>query len=165
MYAGYFSASGYRGFFQVTVDEVLGLKPLTGEEYIPIRSGEKDYWESRLNYLKASRKSFWNEDYLQFLVENVWKIKTPVRILDCGCGFGYVGQMLLPLLPEGSSYTGIDFSRNMIEEGKRLFEESGFRGEFICDDFRTYRFREKYDLVISQAALRHAGNAQAFYEK
>lgn len=152
-------------FFQVTVDEVLGLKPLTGEEYIPVRSGEKDYWESRLNYLKASRKSFWNEDYLQFLVENVWKIKKPIQILDCGCGFGYVGQMLLPLLPDGSSYTGIDFSRNMIEEGKRLFEEMGFRGEFICDDFRTYYFKEKYDLVISQAAMRHAGNAQAFLQK
>ena len=108
-------------FFQVTVDEVLGLRPLPGEEYIPVPSGEKDYWESRLNYLKACRKSFWNEDYLEFLVEKVWKVERPVRILDCGCGFGYVGQMLLPLLPEGSSYTGIDFSRNMVEEGKRLF--------------------------------------------
>ena len=48
-------------FFQVTVDEVLGLKPLPGEEYIPVRSGEKDYWESRLHYLKASRKSFWTK--------------------------------------------------------------------------------------------------------
>ncbi len=152
-------------FFQVTVDEVLGLRPLPGEEYIPVPSGEKDYWESRLNYLKACRKSFWNEDYLEFLVEKVWKIERPVRILDCGCGFGYVGQMLLPLLPEGSSYTGIDFSRNMVEEGKRLFEEAGLRGEFICDDFRTYCFRGTYDFVISQAALRHAGNAQAFLHK
>lgn len=152
-------------FFQVTVDEVLGLKPLPGEAYIPVPSGEKDYWESRLNYLKASRKSFWNEDYLEFLVKKVWKIEKPVQVLDCGCGFGYMGQMLLPLLPEGSGYTGIDFSRNMVEEGMRLFEEAGLPGEFICDDFRTYRFREGYDLVISQAALRHAGNAQAFLHK
>lgn len=152
-------------FFQVTVDEVLGLKPLPGEEYIPVRSGEKDYWESRLNYLKACRKSYWNEDYMQFLVEKVWRIEKPVQILDCGCGFGYVGQMMLPLLPAGSSYTGIDFSRNMIEEGKRLFAELGLRGEFICDDFRTYRFNQQYDFVISQTAMRHAGNAQAFLQK
>ena len=152
-------------FFQVTVDEVLGLKPLPGEEYIPVRSGEKDYWESRLNYLKASRKSFWNEDYLQFLIEKVWKIEKPVQVLDCGCGFGYVGQMIMPFLPEGSHYTGIDFSRNMVEEGRRLFGGLGLPGEFICDDFRTYRFKRQYDFVVSQAALRHAGNAQAFLQK
>lgn len=28
-------------FFQVTVDEVLGLKPLSGEEYIPVRERGK----------------------------------------------------------------------------------------------------------------------------
>jgi len=152
-------------FFQVTVDEVLGLRPLPGEEYIPIRSGEKDYWDSRLNYLKASRRSFWNEDYLEFLVKRVWKVERPVQVLDCGCGFGYMGQMLLPFLPEGSSYTGIDFNQNMIGEGRRQFEEMGLRGEFICDDFRTHCFRKTYDLVISQAALRHAGNARAFLQK
>ncbi len=152
-------------FFQVSVDEVLGLKPLSGEEYIPVQSGEKDYWENRLNYLKASRKSFWNEDYLQFLVEKVWKITAPVQMLDCGCGFGYMGQMLLPFLPEGSGYTGIDFSRNMVEEGKRLFKEAGLSGEFICDDFRTYRFERQYDFVISHTAMRHAGNAGAFLRK
>ncbi len=152
-------------FFQVTVDELLGLKPLPGEEYIPTESGEKDYWESRLHYLKASRKAFWNEDYLEFLVKNVWKLTKPVQILDCGCGFGYMGRMLLPLLPEESTYTGIDFSRNMIEAGKRLFAECGLDGEFVCEDFQTCRLTKKYDLVISQATLRHVGNAQAFLEK
>jgi len=107
------------------VDEVLGLKPLPGEKYIPVRSGEKDYWDSRLNYLKVSRKSFWNDDYLQFLVEKVWKIDKPVQILDCGCGFGYMGQMLLPHLPEGSGYTGGAF----LPAGKLFQNEKGhFRG-------------------------------------
>ncbi len=152
-------------FFQVSVDELLGLKPLPGEEYIPVKSGEKGYWDSRLAYLKASRKSFWNEDYLQFLVEKVWKIEKPVEILDCGCGFGYMGKILLPFLPEGSSYTGIDFSRNMIDEGERLFRELGYPGSFICDDFRTYQFKKQYDLVISQAAMRHATKPQEFLRK
>lgn len=152
-------------FFQVSVDELLGLKPLSGEEYIPGKSGEKGYWDSRLDYLKACRKSFWNEDYLQFLIDSVWKIKRPVEVLDCGCGFGYMGQLLLPLLPEGSSYTGIDFSQNMIDEGKRLFQESGYQGTFICDDFRTYRFKRQYDFVISQSAMRHVSKPQEFLRK
>ena len=152
-------------FFQVTVDELLGLRPLPGEEYIPVKSGEKDYWDARLDYLKACRRSFWNEDYLQFLVDKVWKIKEPVRILDCGCGFGYMGMLLLPLLPEGSSYTGIDFSENMIEAARKAFRETSCQGTFICDDFRTHPFRRQFDLVISQAAMRHAGNAEEFLKK
>ena len=27
----------------------------------------------------------WNEDYLRFLVEQVWEIDRPVDVLDCGC--------------------------------------------------------------------------------
>lgn len=152
-------------FFEVTVDELLGLKPLSGEEYIPVRSGEKGYWDSKLDYLKACRKSFWNEDYLQFLIDKVWKILTPVQVLDCGCGFGYMGTLLMPLLPGGSSYTGIDFSPTMIDEGKRLFSESGYKAEFICDDFRTYQFKKQYDLVISQCAMRHAAEPRKFLKR
>ena len=152
-------------FFRITVDELLGLKPLSGEEYIPARSGEKEYWEQRLNYLLASRKSFWNEDYFQFLIDRVWKIDKPVDILDCGCGFGYMGKLLLSYLPKGSTYTGIDFSSNMIEEGNRLFQESGYHGEFICDDFWRHEFSKKYDLVISQCAMRHVNEPQKFLQK
>lgn len=31
----------------VSVDELLGLIPLTGEKYIPVKSGEKEYWEQK----------------------------------------------------------------------------------------------------------------------
>ena len=111
-------------FFQVSVDELMGLAPLVDEEYSPVRSGEKDYWDSQLNYLRASRKAMWNDDYMRFLVEQVWKIDQPVDVLDCGGGFGYMGMMLMPLLPEGSTYTGIDFNTNMLHEGEKLFAEN-----------------------------------------
>lgn len=158
------------GFFQVTVDELLGLAPLADEGYIPVRSGEKDYWESRLNYLKASRRTMWNDDYLQFLVERVWKIDRPVDVLDCGCGFGYMGFMLLPLLPKGSTYTGIDFSTNMLREGEKLFaaedyQTKGYHAEFICDDFLQHSFQKHYDITLSQCAMRHVNEPHEFLRK
>lgn len=152
-------------FFRVTVDELLGLSPLTGEEYTPVRSGEKDYWDSRLNYLKASRKAMWNDDYFRFLVEQVWKIERPVDVLDCGCGFGYIGMMLMPLLPEGSTYTGIDFNSNMLQEGKKLFAETDYRTKFICDDFLKHSFRRYYDVTISHCTMRHVNEPQEFLKK
>lgn len=153
------------GFFQVTVDELLGLSPLADEGYIPVTSGEKDYWESRLDYLKASRRTMWNDDYLRFLVKQVWKIDKPIDVLDCGCGFGYMGFMLLPLLPDGSTYTGIDFSTNMLREGEKLFAEEGYQAEFICDDFLQHTFQKHYDITLSQCAMRHVNEPRVFLRK
>ena len=154
-------------FFWVTVDELLGLSPLAGEEYIPTRSGEKDYWDSRLDYLKASRKTMWNDDYFQFLVKQVWKIERPVDVLDCGCGFGYIRMMLMPLLPDGSAYTGIDFNSNLLREGEMLFqnEKTGCQVNFICDDFLRHHFKKHYDIVISQCTMRHVNEPQKFLRK
>lgn len=152
-------------FFGVTVDALLGLVPLAGEEYIPVRSGEKDYWEDRLDYLKASRRAMWNEDYLRFLVRQVWQIDRPVDVLDCGCGFGYMGKMLRPLLPEGSTYTGIDFSATLLQEAEKLLGEEDWKTEFICDDFPSHVFRKHYDVTISQCAMRHVNDSRAFLRK
>ncbi|MCH5258275.1 MAG: methyltransferase domain-containing protein [Lachnospiraceae bacterium] len=154
-------------FFQVSVDELLGLSPLTGEEYIPVRSGEKDYWDSRLDYLKASRKTMWNDDYIGFLVKEVWKIDKPVNVLDCGCGFGYMRMMLMPLFPEGSTYTGIDFNAHLLQEAENLFqkEETGYKAEFVCDDFIKHSFRNHYDVTISQCTMRHVNEPQKFLQK
>lgn len=152
-------------FFHVTVDELLGLSPLAGEKYIPVNSGEKDYWESRLDYLKASRRKMWNDDYLRFLVERVWQIDKPVDVLDCGCGFGYMGMMLLPLLPEGSTYTGIDFSANMLQEGEKFLAQEGYHGEFICDDFYKHKFDRHYDITFSQCVMRHLDEPREFLRR
>lgn len=65
------------------------------------------YWDSKIDYLSRTRWLYYNDDYLEFLVKSVWKITSPVRIIDFGCGYGYLGTKLLPLLPEGSTYTGV----------------------------------------------------------
>ncbi len=53
-------------------------------------------WNNRVEYLIKSRKTMWNDDYLQFLIERVWGITEPVSIVDFGCGMGFMGAMLLP---------------------------------------------------------------------
>ena len=60
----------------------------------------------------------WNDDYISFLVKEVWKIDKPLNVLDCGCGFGYMRMMLMPLLPEGSTYTGIYFNAHLLQEAE-----------------------------------------------
>lgn len=152
-------------YFQVTVDQLLGLVPLCGETYIPDKTGTAPYWDGKFDYLWETRANFWNNDYLKFLVKDVWHIETPINILDCGCGFGCLGLELMPLLPQGSTYTGIDFSEHLIEQGKLLFSKNEINGKLLLQDVYTYQPVRKYDFVISQSVLRHLEQPEAFLQK
>ena len=151
-------------YFGVSVDALLGLVPLENS-YAPSNSGKVEYWEKRLEYLKRSRKTMWNDDYLSFLVHNVWKISEPITVLDCGCGYGSLGILLMPLLPKGSKYIGIDFSKTMIEEAEKCFCELEIQAQFVVSDIMEYKSDRQFDLVISQAVLRHVDNGKQFLNK
>lgn len=152
-------------YFQVSVDQLMGIVPLEGEEYIAERTGTAQFWENKLEYLLRTRKSAWNSDYMQFLIEQVWKLDKPVKVLDCGCGYGFLGLLLMPLLPEGSTYTGIDLAEKLLERGKALFAEKGYEAHFIHKDVYEYHVKDKYDLVISQAVLRHLDTPEVFLQR
>ena len=49
-------------------------------------------WDDKFDYLKLTRSLYLNVDYLQFLVEKVWKITKKVVVVDFGCGYGYLGH-------------------------------------------------------------------------
>ena len=60
-------------------------------------------WNEKLEYLKMTRQHMWNDDYFEFLVKCVWHLDKPVNVMDFGCGYGYLGMKLMPLLPKGST--------------------------------------------------------------
>ncbi|GFZ34589.1 class I SAM-dependent methyltransferase [Clostridium zeae] len=122
-------------------------------------------WNEKLDFLKAIRTGWCNIDYIEFLVEKVWQIDRAVNIVDFGCGFGYVGLLLLPILPKGSTYTGIDFSETLMSEAENIFAGSGYSTKFIKSDLNEYKSVEMYDIAISQAVLRHIPGAKNIVEK
>lgn len=123
------------------------------------------YWDDKVDWLKAIRMGWFNEDYLEFLVEKVWNIHRPVNVIDFGCGFGYVGLVLLPILPKGSKYTGIDISQNLLDEAINIFANSGYTATFVKADLNDYIPDENYDIAVSQAVLRHIPNADNILKK
>jgi 2-polyprenyl-3-methyl-5-hydroxy-6-metoxy-1,4-benzoquinol methylase len=152
-------------YFQVSVDEILGLKPLNNREYKSRGTNGEKHWDKQLEYLKSSRIGFWNYDYLEFLVNKVWCITRPINIIDFGCGYGFLGTVLLPILPSGSKYTGVDISDTLIDEAKALFKESEYKTEFIKSDINMFNAKEKYDMAICQAFLRHLPNPKEILKK
>jgi len=123
------------------------------------------YWEGRIEYLRDSRKDLWNSDYFTFLVNHVWKLNKAINIIDFGCGMGYMGSILLPLLPQGSTYTGLDIGAKLLEEGRATFAGSPWKVEFIEQDLTQYEPSEKYDLAICQCVLVHIPSPAAVLEK
>lgn len=81
------------------------------------------YWDGKIDYLRKSVSLFYNDDYIRFLVDMVWRVDKPVEIVDFGCGFGHMGLRLLPVLPSGSKYTGVDLGSGLIHEAKRMFRD------------------------------------------
>ena len=119
-----------------------------------------DYWDGKAGSLESSRILFHNDDYLEFLVTKVWRIDQPSRVVDFGCGYGRFGQMLMPLVPGGSTYTGFDQSADLIEKGRQLWAGSPFQAEFSVGSVQEAPFADdSFDIAISQAVLMHVSDA------
>lgn len=116
---------------------------------------EEYYWDNKVEYLKRTRDLYYNDDYLEFLVRCVWKIHNPVHIVDFGCGYGYLGLKLLPLLPMGSKYTGIDKGQKLINEAREIFQDLPYETEFFVADLNECKIESKYDVAVCHAFLLH----------
>jgi len=140
-------------YFGNSVDEILGLKPLEGQEYVPRNTDNRDTWNNKRDKMHVSRKYVWNDDYFEFLVDKVWKLNKPVNVIDFRCGDGYLGMKFFNLLPEGSTYTGID-NDFYIEEARKSCENSK-NVNYIASDIYSIDLNKKYDVAIMQIGLRH----------
>ncbi|QHW30536.1 class I SAM-dependent methyltransferase [Paenibacillus rhizovicinus] len=122
---------------------------------------ETYYWDGKIDYLKASERLYYNDDYVQFLVERVWKIDKPMHIMDFGCGFGHMGARLLPLLPEGSAYDGMDMGAGLIEHARALFRHAPYKTSFTVGDITKTAVERKYDIAVCHAVLLHMADPEA----
>ncbi|PEF09990.1 methyltransferase [Bacillus thuringiensis] len=122
-------------------------------------------WNSKLAYLKNTRDLYYNSDYVSFLVNSVWKISEPVHVVDYGCGYGYLGLLLMPLLPEGSKYTGIDSGETLLAEARELFRSLPYESEFLEGDAIEIELNDTYDIAICHAFLLHMSSPKTILQK
>ncbi|GAA1655588.1 class I SAM-dependent methyltransferase [Catellatospora bangladeshensis] len=83
------------------------------------------------------------------------------RVLDVGCGDGYVTRWIASRLPEGS-VLGVDPSPRMIETA-RAADDRQANVSFQVGDVTTMAFGPDYDLVVSFNALHWVADQQAAY--
>lgn len=157
-------------FFEVELEVLLGMKPCKPEVDLQNYAGE-EYWSNQVERMKNWKFLYFNDDYLEFLVKKVWKPKNSMKILDCACGYGYLAGKLLPHMPPGSSYTGMDISEAFLEEGRRIFGENNRHVQFVQGNIledalpKPNGTAEKYDMVISQLLLSYLPEPEAVIRK
>ncbi|GIO27379.1 class I SAM-dependent methyltransferase [Ornithinibacillus bavariensis] len=126
---------------------------------------EAYYWDTQLEYLRRTRDLYYNDDYLEFLVTSVWKISKPIHIIDFGCGYGYLGLKLLPILPKGSKYTGIDKGQQLINKAKEYFHNLPYETEFFVADTNEIEMESKYDIAVCHAFLLHMSEPKRMLQR
>ena len=86
------------------------------------------------------------------------------RVLDVGCGDGYVSRLLAAELPHGS-VTGVDASPRMIEVARSRPAPAGARLRFdlrnVLDRGFSDNYSDDFDLVVSFNALHWVADQRA----
>lgn len=100
------------------------------------------------------------------MIKKVWKINSPIDIVDFGCGFGYLGLKMLPYMPKGTKYTGIDKGETLLRKAREIFEQLPYQANFIQSDVNDIDISEfEFDLAICQALLLHLVNPMEILNK
>lgn len=122
---------------------------------------DSNIWEKLApNYIDFSRKE--RSSYLKHLIyESLHRLILQFSdgiqnktVLDAGCGEGRLSRLLAD---HGAKVTGVDVSRTMIQEGKRIEEQEKKGIEYFVQDLtkpiKLYQKNKKYDIVISNLVL------------
>jgi 2-polyprenyl-3-methyl-5-hydroxy-6-metoxy-1,4-benzoquinol methylase len=116
----------------------------------------EEKWDDKLDYLQKGRFLYHNDDYLEFLVKKVWGLSTAIKIADFGCGYGYMGIKLLPLLTSGSEYTGIDKAVPLLEAADKIYAQMPYPHQFVESEVYQVPFEDNsFDVTVSHAVLMH----------
>ncbi|MEV6215331.1 methyltransferase domain-containing protein [Nocardia sp. NPDC051833] len=83
------------------------------------------------------------------------------RVLDVGCGDGYVSRLIATRVPEGS-VLGVDPSPRMIEVA-RTADDQLTNVDFQVGDVTTMAFDHEFDLVVSFNALHWVVDQETAY--
>lgn len=74
------------------------------------------------------------------------------RVLDVGCGDGYVTRVIASRVPDGS-VVGMDASPRMIDVARSRPDPPGTDVRFLVADVRDLPFADEFDVVVSFNAL------------
>lgn len=81
--------------------------------------------------------------------------KPPARVLDCGCGTGWLSYFLAR---KGYHVVGQDCNADAVALARTspVFLKTSGSVEFVCSDFEALGYRDEFDGIVFYASLHHS---------
>ena len=120
-----------------------------------------EYWHERGKvYQKNFRYDKNKRLQEEFLITHLNGISASINsVLELGCGFGRISQLLLTNYPNITEYLAVDISPHQIENAKTLLSStkltSQVKLDFLVSDIQSLKLDKEYDLVILSEVLLH----------
>jgi len=109
-------------------------------------------------HLDSSRRFMWSPEDLPRLA-SLLELRSGMRIADFGCGWGFLGHLLLPLISPGGRVDGFELQDELIKRGRERIAEAGHGGRIVLQQADITALDEVqndlYDLAICQTVLMH----------
>jgi len=107
----------------------------------------KSDWYKKIWTLEAKKYSWveTTEGDVDFIIKALG-LTGKERILDLACGFG---RHSLSLARRGFSVTGVDITKEFIEDAKKEAKSNSLEVQFILADIRELDYKNEFDVVIN----------------
>lgn len=113
-----------------------------------MKENNKDWYKN--GWTLDIKNQSWTENTIEqvdFIIETLG-LKGHERILDLACGYG---RHSLEFAKRGYEVTGIDITKEYIENARKESQKAGLKTEFICSDIRDVKFNNEFDVVLNLA--------------
>ena len=121
-----------------------------------------EYWRERGKiYKKNFRYDKSKRLQEEFLIDHLNNIAGSFKsVLELGCGFGRITQLLLTNYNNITEYLAVDISPDQIENAKSLLSSTKLANnqvklDFLVSDIQSLRLDKEYDLVLLSEVLLH----------
>ena len=120
-----------------------------------------EYWHERGKIYKKNFRYDKNKRVQEeFLIAHLNNISGSFKtVLELGCGFGRITQLLLSNYSNITEYLAVDISPDQIENAKSLLSSTKLTNhvkvDFLVSDIQSLRLDKVYDLVILSEVLLH----------
>jgi len=110
--------------------------------------GQPDWY--RYGWSLDMKNQSWTEDTMNQVdfILNLLELSGNERILDLACGYG---RHSLELARRGFCVTGVDITKELIEDAKHTANAEALDADFLQCDIRDVSFVDEFDVVLNLA--------------
>ncbi len=91
-------------------------------------------------------------------LKKIFKKFERIKIIDFGCGGGWLVNSISYHHRNKAQVTGVDFNPVVIDYANKLKKKLNLNSKFYSSDLFTFQSNIKYDLIISLGVLHHTNN-------